>query len=123
MVRHPARTGGDVTDRRAGRGRRFLGSIHLVGAVAACVTGLFIVPLEESTASGAEHIRSSVVIFMRNSAIATLLLVGLSCLLLFPRPRLRNPFRDRILLGIAAILVAISVYRLIWLQVGLSSLI
>ena len=119
MVRDQAGAGRDVTDRRAGRGRLFLGSILLFGAVVACVTGLFIDPLEESTASGAEHVRSSVVIFMRNSAIATLLLVGLSCLLLFPRPRLRNSVRDRILIGVAAILAAISIYRLIWLQVGL----
>ena len=110
-----------MTDRRAGRGRLFLGSILLLGAVAACITGLFIDPLEESTASGADHVRSSVVIFMRNSAIATLLLVVLSCLLLFPRPRLRNPVRDRILIGIAAILAGISVYRLVWLQVGVGS--
>ena len=121
MVRDPAGQGGNVTDRRAGRGRLFLGSILLLGAAAACITGLFIDPLEESTTSGAEHVRSSVVIFMRNSAIATLLLVGLSCLLLFPRPRLRNPVRDRILIGVAAILAAISVYRLVWLEVGLSS--
>ena len=107
-----------MTDRRAGRGRLFLGSILLLGAVAACITGLFIDPFEESTASGAEHVRSTVVIFMRNSAIATLLLVGLSCLLHFPRPRLRNPVRDRILIGIAAMLTAISLYRLIWLEVG-----
>jgi hypothetical protein len=109
-----------VTDRRAGRGRLFLGSILLLGAVAACITGLFVDPLEE-TASGVEHVRTSVVIFMRNSAIATLLLVGMSCLLLFPRPRLRNPVRDRILIGVAAILAAISIYRLIWLQVGITS--
>ena len=121
MVRDQAGAGGDVSDRRAGRGRLFLGSILLLGAVAACITGLFVDPFEESTASGVEHVRSSVAIFMRNSAIATLLLVGLSCLLLFPRPRLRNPIRDRILMGIAFILAAISVYRLIWLQVGVTS--
>jgi hypothetical protein len=105
-----------VTDRRAGRGRLFLGSVLLVGAAAACLTGLFTNPIEEGTSPGVEHVRGSVVIFMRNSAIATLLLVGLSCLLLFPRPRLRNPVRDRILMGVAAALAAFSIYRLVWLQ-------
>jgi uncharacterized BrkB/YihY/UPF0761 family membrane protein len=116
MVRDQASTGGNVTDRRAGRGRLFLGSVLLLGAVAACVTGLFINPIEEGTSSGLEHVRTSVVIFMRNSAIATLVLVALASLLLFPRPRLRHPLRDRLLIGVAAALAAFSIYRLIWLQ-------
>ncbi len=110
-----------MTDRRAGRGRLFLGSVLLVGAVAACVTGLFIDPVAETTVSGTENVRTAVVILMRNSAIATLLLVGLACVLLFPRPRLRNPVRDRILVAVAAVLAGISVYRLVWLQVAVTS--
>ena len=105
-----------MTDRRAGRGRLFLGSVLLLGAVAACATGLFTDPIEQGASPGAEYVRASVVIFMRNSAIATLVLVALAGLLLFPRPRLRNPVRDRVLIGIAAALVAFSVYRLVWLQ-------
>ena len=116
MVRHPPRAGGNVTDRRAGRGRLFLGSALLAGAVAASLTGLFINPMEEGTAAGTEHVRASVALFMRNSAIATLVLVALASLLLFPRPRLRHPLRDRLLIGVAAALAAFSIYRLVWLQ-------
>ena len=116
MVCDPAGKGGNVTDRRAGRGRLFLGAILMLGAVVAALTGLFISPVDQAVAGGREHIRDSVVIFTRNSAIATLVLVGLACLLLFPRPRLREPVRDRVLMGVAAILIASSLYRLIWLQ-------
>jgi uncharacterized BrkB/YihY/UPF0761 family membrane protein len=116
MVRHQAGTGRNVTDRRAGRGRLFLGSVLLLGAVAACLTGLFTNPTVEGARSGIEHVRASVVIFMRNSAIATLVLVALASVLLFPRPRLRHPLRDRLMMGVAAALAAFSVYRLVWLQ-------
>jgi len=105
-----------VTDRRAGRGRLFLGSILLFGALVAAVTGLFTNPIGEGTSPGSEHVRAAVVTLMRNSAIATLVLVALASLLLFPRPRLRNPLRDRLLIGVAAGLTAFSVYRLVWLQ-------
>ena len=104
-----------MSDKRAGRGRLFLGSVLLLGAVAACLTGLFTNPIEEGTSPGVEHVRASVVILMRNSAIATLMLVALACVLLFPRPRLRHPLRDRVLIGVAAALTAFSVYRLVWL--------
>ena len=110
-----------MTDQRAGRGRLFLGAILMAGAAVAALTGLFISPVDEATASGTDHVRDTVVIFMRNSAVATLVLVGLASLLLFPRPRLRNPVRDRILIGTAAILVAVSVYRLVWLQTAIAT--
>ena len=109
-----------MTDQRAGRGRLFLGAILMAGAAVACLTGVFINPVSSETASGADHVRDTVVVFMRNSAIATLVLVGLACLLLFPRPRLRNPVRDRILIGVAALLVAASLYRLVWLQTAIA---
>ena len=105
---------------RAGRGRLFVGSILLLGAVVACITGLFINPIDESAVSGADHVRDTVVIFMRNSAIATLVLVVVAAFLLFPRPRLRNPVRDRILIGVSVLLVAVSAYRLIWLETAIS---
>lgn len=110
-----------MTDSRAGRGKLFLGAILMAGAVVAALTGLFINPLDSATSSGADHVRDTVVLFMRNSAIATLVLVTMACLLLFPRPRLRNPLRDRILIGMAALLVAISLYRLVWLQSVIAS--
>ena len=110
-----------MTDKRAGRGRLFLGSVLLLGAVAACAMGLFTNPVGPATDSGAGPVRDSVVIFMRNSAIATLLLVGVSCLLLFPRPRLRNPSRDYILMGVAAVLAAFSIHRLVWLQTAIAN--
>ena len=106
-------------DSRAGRGRLILGAILLFGAVVACLTGLFINPMSSETVSGADHVRDSIVIFMRNSAIATLVLVALACALLFPRPRLRHPVRDKILMGVAALCVAASLYRLIWLQTAI----
>ena len=110
-----------MSDIRAGRGRLFVGAILMLGALGACVTGLFIDPVGESSASGAAYVRDSVALFMRNSAIATLVLVGLACLLLFPRPRLRNPVRDGVLMGLALVLVVVSVYRLIWLQTAIAS--
>jgi hypothetical protein len=110
-----------VTDQRAGRGRLFLGAILMAGAVVAAMTGLFISPVDQTTASGTDHIRDTVVIFMRNSAFATLVLVALACLLLFPRPRLRNPVRDRILIGVAALLVGMSLYRRLWLETAIAS--
>ena len=121
MVCDPPCKGRDVSDSRAGRGRLILGAILLLGAVVACLTGLFINPMDTNTASGADHVRDTVVIFMRNSAIATLVLVALSCLLLFPRPRLRNPLRDRVLMGVAVLLVAASLYRLVWLQTAITT--
>jgi len=105
-----------VSDRRAGRGRLFLGSVLLLGALAAGLTGLFTNPIEEGTSPGIDHVRASVVIFMRNSAIATLVLVAIASVLLFPRPRLRHPLRDRLMIGVAAALAEFSVYRLVWLQ-------
>ena len=121
MVCNPSCKGRNVSDSRAGRGRLFLGAILLLGAIVAALTGLFINPVDQVTAGGPDHVRDTVVIFMRNSAIATLVLVGLACLLLFPRPRLREPLRDRILMGVAAALTAFSIYRLVWLQTAIAS--
>lgn len=120
MVRDPPRPRRDVTDRRAGRGRLFLGSAMLLGAVVACVTGLFVDPVDDSAIRGDERVRIAVVILMRNSAIATLVLVLFACLLLFPRPRLRNQLRDGLFVAVATVLAAISVYRLVWLQVAVT---
>ena len=109
-----------MTDRRTGRGRLFLGSILLTGAVAACITGLFNNPVDEVAATGADHVRETVVLFMRNSAVATLMLVALAYPLLFTRPRLRHPTRDMILVGVSVVLIVVSVYRLVSLPGGIS---
>jgi hypothetical protein len=52
--------------------------------------------------------------FVRNSAVGTLILCALAGWLLFPQRRPRAPRRDWALAALIAVLVATSVYQLIW---------
>jgi hypothetical protein len=88
----------------------------LFAAVIAWGTSFLMSPHGETVAKGTEHVRTTVVIFMRNSAIGTLILCALSGWLLFPARRPRRPQRDYAVLGVIALLVVTSVYDLIWLQ-------
>ncbi len=78
-------------------------------------TGLLMSPHGESTA-GDEHVRTTVVTFLRNTAIGTLVLVALAAWMLFPRKLGRWPVRDWLVVGLMAILAATAIYQLVWLQ-------
>ena len=71
-----------------------MGGLLLFAAVIAWCTALMMSPHGESSAAGTEHVRTIVVVFVRNSAIGTLLLCALSGWLLFPARRPRWPARD-----------------------------
>ena len=116
MVRYPARAGGDVRNRGIGRARMFFGGLILFAAVIAWSTGLMMSPHGEVSAPGTEHVRTSVVIFLRNSAIGNLVLCALAGWLLFPSRRPVAPRRDWAIIGVIAIMVATSLYQLFWMR-------
>ena len=97
----------------------FIGGLLLFAAVIAWGTALMMSPHGDSSAPGTEHVKTVVVVFIRNSAIGTLVLCALSGWLLFPARRPRWPARDWAILALIAVMVATSVYQLIWLR-GLS---
>jgi drug/metabolite transporter (DMT)-like permease len=105
-----------VRNRGIGRARMFMGGLLLFAAVIAWFTALLMSPHGSSTAPGTEHVRTVVVVFLRNSAIGTLLLSALSAWLLFPARRPKWPARDWALIAILGILVLTSLYQLIWLR-------
>jgi drug/metabolite transporter (DMT)-like permease len=99
----------------------FLGGLLLFAAVIAWFTGFMMSPHGQPSVPGTEQVRTTVATFMRNSAIGTLILCALSAWLLFPARRPKWPARDWALLGLLALLVATSVYNLIWLQTAVLS--
>ena len=98
------------------RGRMFLGGLLLFAAVIAWFTGFWLSPSTPSSTAGIEGVRETVVIFVRNSAIGTLILCAIAGWLLFPARRPRWPARDYALIGVIGILAASSIYNLVWLQ-------
>jgi hypothetical protein len=94
----------------------FVGGLVLFAAFIAWGTSFLMSPHSETVAQGTEHVRTTVAVFMRNSAIGTLLLCALSAWLLFPKRRPRWPQRDYAILAVIALLAVSSVYNLIWLQ-------
>lgn len=105
-----------MSNRGIGRGRLFMGSLLLFAAVITWATSLMMSPHGQSVAEGTEHVRNIVVQFVRNSAIGTLAMTALAGWLLFPKRRPRKPARDYVLLAVIALLVATSIYQLIWLR-------
>ena len=106
-----------MSNRGIGRGRLFMGSLVLFAAAIAWGTALWMSPHSNSTvAGGTEHVRNVVVVYLRNSAIGTLVLSALSAWLLFPARRPRWPARDWAIIAIIAIMVCSSIYTLVWLQ-------
>ena len=105
-----------MSNRGIARGRLFMGGLLLFAAVIAWGTGLMMSPHGEVVADGTEHVRTSVVIFLRNSAIGTLVMCALSGWLLFPARRPRSPVRDWIIIAVLAVLVLTSLYQLFWLR-------
>jgi hypothetical protein len=94
----------------------FLGGLILFAAVIAWATALMMSPHGQSGAPGADHVRTTVVIFVRNSAVGTLVMCALAGWLLFPARRPRSARRDWAILGIIGLMVLTSLYQLIWLR-------
>jgi hypothetical protein len=61
-------------------------------------------------------VRTTVVVFLRNSSIGNLILCALAGWLLFPARRPRWPARDYAIIAVIAIIVLTSLYQLIWLR-------
>jgi drug/metabolite transporter (DMT)-like permease len=94
----------------------FMGGLLLLAAVIAWSTGFMMSPHGTAAGETGQHVRTTVAIFLRNSAVGTLILCALAGWLLFPKRRPRWPARDYAILGIIAILVASSIYDLVWLE-------
>jgi len=63
-------------------------------------------------------VKTTVVTFMRNGAIGTLVLSAVAAWLLFPARRPKWAARDWALIAVLALLVGSSLYTLAWLQVS-----
>ena len=94
----------------------FVGGFLLAAAAIVWGTSLFTTPHGQSTVEGTEHVRSAVVLYLRNVALATIFLSALSAWLLFPPRRPRAPRRDWAIGLLIAVMVATSIYQLIWLR-------
>lgn len=108
-----------MSNRGIARGRLFMGGLVLFAAVIAWATALWMSPHSSSiVADGTQHVRNVVVTYVRNSAIGTLLLSALAGWLLFPARRPRWPARDWAIIAVLAVMVASSIYQLVWLQMS-----
>lgn len=105
-----------MRNRGIGRARMFMGGLLLFAAIVAWATAFMMSPHGETVASGTEHVKTAVAIFVRNSAIGTLVLAALSGWMLFPHRRPRAPRRDWAIAAVLAILVLTSLYQLIWIR-------
>ena len=105
-----------MRNRGIGRARMFMGALLLFAAVIAWAVALWMSPHGGEVAEGTDHVRTVVAIFVRNSAIGTLVLCALSGWLLFPARRPKWPARDWAILALLAIMVASSLYQLLWLR-------
>ncbi len=104
-----------MKNRGIARGRMFVGGFLLFAAAIVWGTGLFTPPHGESVVQGTEHVRSVVVIYLRNAALATIFLSAISAWLLFPARRPRAPKRDWAIGILIVVLIASSLYQLFWL--------
>ena len=105
-----------MRNRGIGRGRMFMGGLLLLAAILTWGTGLMMSPHGETVAKGTQHVRTTVVTFMRNGAIGTIVLSALSAWLLFPARRAKWPLRDWSLIAVLVFLAGSSIYTLVWLQ-------
>jgi hypothetical protein len=94
----------------------FVGGFLLFAAVIVWGTGILTSPHGESIAPGTGHVKTVVVIYLRNVALATIFLSALSAFLLFPARRPRAPKRDWAIGLLIFLLVATSLYELVWLK-------
>ena len=105
-----------MRNRGIGRARMFFGGLILFAAAIAWTTSLMMSPHGEVSAPGTEHVRTSVVTFLRNSALGNLALCALAGWLLFPSRRPTAPRRDWTIIGVIAVIVATSLYQLFWMR-------
>ena len=98
------------------RGRIFLGALLLFAAVIAWATAFLMSPHGSSVAAGTEHVRETVVVFLRNSAIGTLILCAVAGWLLLPLRRQPRAVRNWSIVALMAIMIASSIYQLIWVR-------
>lgn len=105
-----------MRNRGIGRARMFMGGLLLFAALIAWATAIMMSPHGQSATPGLDHVRNSVVIFLRNSALGTLVLCALAGWLLFPARRPKAPRRDWAIIGALAVMVLTSLYQLIWLR-------
>ena len=105
-----------MSNRGVTRGRMFVGGFLLFAAVIAWSTGIFTSPHGDTVAKGTEHAKTVVVIYIRNIALATIFLSAVSAWLLFPARRPRAPRRDWAIGILIAVLIATSLYQLVWLR-------
>ena len=94
----------------------FVGGLLLFAAVIAWGVSLLMSPHGSTVAEGTDHVRTVVAIYLRNSAIGTLVLCALAGWMLFPLRRPRAPRRDLAIIAVLTILVATSIYQLIWVR-------
>lgn len=93
-----------------------MGALLLLAAIITWAIGGMMSPHGDVVATGTEHVKTTVVTFMRNGAVGTLILSGVAAWLLFPQRRPRWPARDWVLIAVLALLVGSSLYTLFWLQ-------
>ena len=105
-----------MKNRGIARGRMFVGGFLLFAAAIVWATGILTSPHGESVAPGTDHIRSVVVIYLRNVALATIFLAAVSAWLLFPTRRPRAPRRDWAIGALIVVLIGSSLYQLVWLH-------
>jgi hypothetical protein len=94
----------------------FMGGLLLFAAIVAWGTALMMSPHGQSVASGTGYVKTAVAVFVRNSAIGTLILAALSGWMLFPQRRPRAPRRDWAIAAALAILVLTNLYQLFWIR-------
>jgi len=94
----------------------FVGGFVLFAAAIVWAVGLLMSPHGESTAEGTEHVKNVVVVYLRNTALATVAMSVLAAYLLFPARRPKWPARDWTLGALIALLIGTSLYQLVWLQ-------
>ena len=105
-----------MRNRGFGHARRFVGGFLLFAAVIVWGISLLMSPRGTGAAQGTEYVREVVVVYLRNSALATIGLAVLSAFLLFPARRPRWPARDWAIGLLIALLMLTSIYQLVWLR-------
>jgi hypothetical protein len=105
-----------VSNRGIVRARILVGALLLFAALISWFTGLMMSPHGDASITGGEHVRGTVVVFVRNSAIGNLLLCALAGWLLFPARRPKSPKRDWTIIAVIAVIAATSLYQLVWLR-------
>ena len=99
----------------------FVGGFLLAAAAIVWGVGVLLSPYGETIAEGTDHLRGSVVIYVRNSALATVALSAVAAVLLFPKRRPPMPRRDWAIGLLIALLVASSLYQLVRLQLSVGA--